>query len=77
MKTIDSLRIVAFACAFIGVPVIRAQQQQMQHQVSETTPLSSLIEEAKSTNPQVLALTHATRPPSMYQSGQAPCRTRS
>ena len=59
MKTIDSLRIVAFACAFIGAPVIRAQQQQMQHQVSATTPLSSLIEEAKSANPQVLALTHA------------------
>jgi outer membrane protein TolC len=59
MKAIDSIRIVAFACVFIGAPVIRAQQQQMQHQVLATTPLGSLIEEAKSANPQVLASIHA------------------
>jgi len=59
MKTLDLLRIVAFACVFIGAPAIRAQQQQMQHQVSAATPLSSLIEEARSTNPQVLAAIHA------------------
>lgn len=59
MKPFDLIRMVAFACVFSGVPLLRAQQQPMQQQVSATTPLSNLIEEAKSTNPQVLAASYA------------------
>jgi len=59
MKTSNLLRLAAFACALIGAPPIRAQQQQMQHPVSATTPLSGLIEEAKSRNPQILGADHA------------------
>src|SRR5215471_15725171 len=59
MKTLDLLRVLAFACALIGALPSWAQQQQMQHQASATTPLSRLIEEAKAANPQVLAAIHA------------------
>src|SRR5215470_6351957 len=59
MKTLDLLRPVVLVCALIGMSAIRAQQQPLQHPVSATTPLSRLIEEAKSANPQVLAAIHA------------------
>src|SRR5215470_1202916 len=59
MKTLDLLRPVVLVCALIGMSAIRAQQQPLQHPVSATTPLSSLIEEAQSRNPQLLAAVHA------------------
>ena len=55
MRTPNLLGIIAFVLALIGAPPIRAQEQLMQHPASATTPLSSLIEEAKSQNPQILA----------------------
>lgn len=59
MKTSHLVRISACALALIGVPSIPAQEQPMQHPDVVTTPLSSLLEEAKSKNPQLLAATHA------------------
>lgn len=59
MKTSRLFRIIAFALALIGVPFIPAQEQPMQHPASATTPLSRLLDEAKSKNPQLLAATHA------------------
>ena len=55
MKTSNILGIIAFGLALIGSTPIHAQEQRMQHPVSATTPLSSLIEEAKSQNPRILA----------------------
>lgn len=55
MRMSNLLAIIAFVLALIGAPPIRAQEQLMQHPASATTPLSSLIEEAKSQNPQILA----------------------
>jgi outer membrane protein TolC len=59
MKTSNLLRIVAFGCALMAALPIRAQQEQMRHPISAATALSTLIEEAKSRNPQILAADHA------------------
>ena len=57
MRTFNLFRIIAFA--LMGTLPIRAQEPRMQHTVSATTPLSSLIAEAKSQNPQILVATSA------------------
>jgi len=65
MKALNILGILVCASAVGAAPLARSQEprtadpQQMEHPISGATSLASLIEEAKSKNPQILAARHS------------------